>query len=468
MTPAEDRISGGQAGMAADQVPRFLRSAETRALFAELYGPGEAVFAAQEQRYTALVEQFKTRFGGAEGGLRIFSAPGRSEIGGNHTDHNHGKVLAASIQLDCIAVAAKTGDGRVHIYDQSYGEDYAIDVGGDLSPVPGEDGSAALVRGIAAGFKNPSLTGGAPFALGGFRACIESRVLSGSGLSSSAAFEMLIGGILSSLYNGGSLPVEKLAAMGQYGDNNYWGKASGLLDQMACGAGGVAAIDFENPSAPALERIPFDFAAQRYALVLVHTGGSHASLSGEYSAIPREMKRVAACFGKEVLRGLTIQDLLHRLPALRSRCGDRAVLRALHFILENARVDDEIRALKDHDFPRFLDLIQESGDSSYRFLQNVVVPQSEQEQNIPVCLAFTEAFFRERGLNTGPRRGACRVHGGGFAGVIQTFLPQDETEAYTAWMHAALGSTGSGPGPVFAMSVRPRGVVELGLPTVNA
>jgi galactokinase len=461
MTPSQGQEPKGPAGIAADQVGRFLRSPETRALFAELYGPGEAVFTAQEQRYTALAEQFKIRFGTAEGGLRFFSAPGRSEIGGNHTDHNHGKVLAASIQLDCIAVAAKTGDGRIRLYDQSYDEDYAIDTGGDLSPVPGEQGSAALVRGIAAGFKNPSLTGAAPFALGGFSACVESRVLPGSGLSSSAAFEMLIGGILSSLYNGGNLPVEKLAAMGQYGENNYWGKASGLLDQMACGAGGMAAIDFENPSAPVLERIPFDFASQRYALVLVHTGGSHANLSGEYSAIPQEMRQIASCFGKEVLRGLTLRDMLPRLPSLRSRCGDRAVLRALHFILENARVDDEIRALKDRDFPRFLDLIQESGDSSYRFLQNVVVPQSEKEQNIPVCLAFTEAFFRERGLTTGRRRAACRVHGGGFAGVIQTFLPQDETEAYTAWMHTALGYTGSGPSPVFAMSIRPRGVVAL-------
>jgi galactokinase len=274
---------------------------------------------------------------------------------------------------------------------------------------------------------------------------------------------MLIGGILSALYNGGKLPVEKLAVMGQYGENAYWGKASGLLDQMACGAGGVAAIDFENPSAPVLERIPFDFASRRYALVLVDTGGSHANLGAEYSAIPGEMKRIAACFGKDVLRGLGVGDLLGRLPDLRARCGDRAVLRALHFVLENARVDQEVRALKDQDFPRFLELIQESGDSSYRFLQNVAVPGGDQrEQNIPVCLAFTEAFFRERGLNAALRRAACRVHGGGFAGVIQTFLPQDETEAYTAWMHRALGYTGSGPSPVLAMSIRPRGLVELG------
>jgi galactokinase len=457
--------NGAQGGISRAQLPAFLKSPETRALLAELYGPGDEIFAAQAERYTALADQFVQRFGAAEGGMRIFSAPGRSEIGGNHTDHNHGKVLAASIQLDCAAVAVAADDNRISICDKSYGEDYSVDAGGDLSPVPGETGSAALVRGIAAGFKNPALTGGAPFALGGFSACVESRVLPGSGLSSSAAFEMLIGGILNALYNGGSLPVEKLAAMGQYGENKYWGKGSGLLDQMASGAGGLAGIDFENPAAPVLERISFDFSSRRYALALVDTGGSHAGLSGEYSAIPNEMKSVAAFFGREVLRGITVTDVLHELSALRSRCGDRAVLRALHFIQENQRVDDEIRALKENDFPRFLSLIQESGDSSYKFLQNVAVPQGDpRKQNIPVCLAVTEAFFRERRLNAGVRRAACRVHGGGFAGVIQTFLPQDEAEAYTAWMHRALGYTGSGPSPVFVMSVRPRGVVELTRP----
>ncbi|MDR0731932.1 MAG: galactokinase [Treponema sp.] len=457
--------SKGRAGIPHDRLPAFLKSPETRALLAELYGPGDEIFAAQEKRYTALADQFIRRFGRAAEGLRIFSAPGRSEIGGNHTDHNHGKVLAASIQLDCIAVAAKTNDNCIHIYDESYGEDYSIDLGGDLSPVSGEAGSAALVRGIAAGFKEPSLTGAAPFISGGFSACVESRVLPGSGLSSSAAFEMLIGGILNVLYNGGKLPVEKLAAMGQYGENKYWGKGSGLLDQMASGAGGVAGIDFENPSAPVLERISFDFSSRRYALVLVNTGGSHANLSGEYSAIPNEMKNVAAFFGKEVLRGISTADVLQQLPVLRSRCGDRAVLRALHFIGENQRVDDEIKALKENDFSRFLSLVQESGDSSYKFLQNVVVPHGDsREQNIPVCLAVTEAFFRERRLTTGVRRAACRVHGGGFAGVIQAFLPQDEAEAYTAWMHSALGYTGAGPSPVFVMSIRPRGVVEVTRP----
>jgi galactokinase len=448
--------TAAQDGISPAALPGFLESPALRALFSELYGPGNA--AAQKTRYVKLAEQFRRRFGG--GALKIFSSPGRSEIGGNHTDHNHGKVLGAGIQLDCIAAAAKTGDNRISIYDETYGEDYSIDIGGDLSPQPGEQGSAALVRGIAAGFQNPSLSGGG-FRLGGFSACVESQVLPGSGVSSSAAFEMLIGGILNVLYNDGKLPVEKLAAMGQYGENKYWGKSSGLLDQMICGAGGMTAIDFERPSAPVLERIPFDFASRHSVLALVNTGGSHANLSGEYSAIPAEMKSVAAFFGKDVLRGLSLGDLVPKIPSLRAKYGDRAVLRALHFIQENARVEEEIAALKENDFPRFLNLIQESGDSSYRFLQNVALPGSIAEQNIPVCLALTEAFFRERRLNVPFRRGAARVHGGGFAGVIQVFLPQEEAEAYTAWMHSALGYTGAGPSPVFIMSIRPRGLVEI-------
>jgi galactokinase len=446
-------------GISFAGLPRLLESPALRALFSELYGPG--LFSAQKARYAALAEQFRGRFGG--GALRLFSSPGRSEIGGNHTDHNHGKVLGASIQLDCIAAAAKTGDNRISIHDENYGEDYCIDLGGDLSPQPGEKGSAALVRGIAAGFKNPALSGGG-FRLGGFSACVDSQVLPGSGLSSSAAFEMLIGGILNVLYNDGKLPVEKLAVMGQYGENKYWGKSSGLLDQMTCGAGGMAAIDFEEPSAPVLERIPFDFASRRSVLALVDTGGDHAGLSAEYSAIPDEMKSVAALFGRDVLRGLRLEDLIREFPRLRAKCGDRAVLRALHFIQENARVEEEVAALKENDFPRFLSLIQESEDSSYRFLQNVALPGSIREQNIPVCLALTEAFFRERRLNVPLRRGASRVHGGGFAGVIQVFLPQEETEAYTAWMHKALGYTGAGPSPVFIMSIRPRGLVEISAP----
>jgi galactokinase len=454
--------------MRYDSLPAFLESPAVRALFAQLYGPGDDSFTAQKTRYLALAAQFQKRYGDAE--IRLFSAPGRSEIGGNHTDHNHGKVLAASIQLDCIAVVAQTSDNNITIHDESYGEDYCIDISGGLAPVSGEKGSAALVRGIAAAFQN-SGTGGAAgpatLALGGFSACVESQVLPGSGVSSSAAFEMLITGVINGLYHNGTLPVEKLAAMGQFAENNYWNKGSGLLDQMASGAGGLVSIDFENPAAPKLEKIPFDFSAQNTALILVNTGGNHANLSGEYTAIPNEMKSVAAFFGKDVLRSITADDIAGNLPALRAQCGDRAVLRAIHFIEENIRVDKEVQALKENNFDDFLTLIQESGDSSYRFLQNVALAGADQtRQNIPVCLALTELFFRKRGINAAsrqaPRRAACRVHGGGFAGVIQVFLPLDEAPAYTAWMENALGYTGKGQSPVFVMSIRPKGVVEIG------
>ncbi|MDR2793700.1 MAG: galactokinase [Treponema sp.] len=432
-----------------------LNSDAVKKRFVELYG--EEAIAEQTARYAALIEQFRARFG--EAGIRIFSSPGRSEIGGNHTDHNHGKVLAASIRLDSIGIVCK--DSRISVCDSTYHEDYAVDITEQADPSE-RSGSPALIRGIVAGFKN------AGFALGGFKGCFESRVLPGSGMSSSAAFEMLICGILNVLYNNGAIPVEKLAAIGQYAENVFWGKASGLMDQMACAAGGIVAIDFEDPAAPALERIPFDFAAQGYCLILVNTGGNHADLSAEYSAIPAEMKQVASFFGKKVLRGLTVEELVQRLPALRRCCGDRAALRALHFIEENSAVDEEVNALKQHNITAFLRLVHTTGNSSYRWLQNAVVPGSVQEQNIPVCLAMTELFFRLHGLDGSPcdaPRAACRLHGGGFAGVIQTFLPQQYAAAYRTWMHGVLGYNGDllvgqKPDPVFVTSIRPCGIKE--------
>ncbi|MDR0557463.1 MAG: galactokinase [Treponema sp.] len=456
--------------MTIPTVLRTLDSEEANRYFVRLYGAGEEAAAEQKSRYAALVEQFRRRFGsaGGEDGVRMFSSPGRSEIGGNHTDHNHGKTLAASIQLDALGVVATCEENRISICDSTYHEDYAVDIT-EHPELADKNGSPALVRGIIAGFKN------AGFAIGGFKGCFESRVPPGSGMSSSAAFEMLICGILNALYNDGAIPIEKLAAIGQYAENVFWGKASGLMDQMACAAGGVIALDFERPATPALERIPFDFETLDYRLVIVNTGGSHANLSAEYSAIPAEMKRVASFFGKDVLRGLTAEELTERLPALRQSCGDRAVLRALHFIEENNRVDEEIKALKENNFAAFLRLAQESGDSSCRWLQNAVTPGAIQEQNIPICLAMTELFFHLHGLS-GAAHGAaplaaCRLHGGGFAGVIQVFLPGTYVEAYRAWMHTVLGFALAGdagrhiaerhPDPVFAMSIRPCGVREL-------
>jgi galactokinase len=424
-----------------------LESAETKKRFAELYGLGEAIFIEQKQRYAALIEQFSKRFGNDNNDISVFSSPGRSEIGGNHTDHNHGKVLAASINLDCIAVVAPSQDNHIHLSDFAYKADYAIDCE-DTTPNNSEAGSAALIRGIVAGFKK----GG--FNVGGFSLCVSSQVIPASGVSSSAAFEMLICQIMNELYNGGSIPVARLAQIGQYAENVYWGKGSGLLDQMACGYGGMVAMDFEDPTTPKVEQIPFDFEAQGYSLVLVNTGGNHAELSGEYSAIPSEMKQVAKHFGKESLRGVSVAQIMASLPALRSSCGDRAIMRAFHFIEENARVDAELAALKANDFPAFLRHITASGNSSWKWLQNVYVPSdSVKNQSISVSLALTEMFINHNNLAD---KAACRIHGGGFAGVIQVFLPNYEVAAYKQWMIDA----GFAKESVFIMAIRPYGVLR--------
>jgi galactokinase len=426
---------------------QVLDSAETKKLFAGLYGTEPPVFAdtitdvfaEQKKRYTGLIEQFRNRFGDKD--IRIFSSPGRTEIGGNHTDHNHGKVLAAGIQLDCIAVVSAGDDGLIHICDSVYNEDYTIDTG-DAARPDSETGSPALVRGIVEGFKK------AGFKTGGFCGCFSSAIIPASGLSSSAAFEMLICRIINVFYNGGDIPIEKLARIGQYAENVWWGKASGILDQMACGFGGLAAFDFENPGSPLVEKIPFDFAAQGYRLIIVNTGGSHAELSGEYSAIPNEMKQVARYFNKDTLRGVSAGDIAKNLPGIRSQCGDRAVMRAFHFIEENIRVDAETAALKANDFPAFLHHVSASGNSSWKWLQNVYPSGCVKNQSVSVSLALTEIFLSRNNLQN---KAACRIHGGGFAGVIQVFLPAKMTEAYARWMLAALQPACN---PVFVMSIR--------------
>jgi galactokinase len=433
--------------MTANAVINALGSAGVKKLFAELYGSDETVFAEQKKRYTDLIEAFRRRFGEME--ISLWSSPGRSEICGNHTDHNHGKVLAASVQLDTIAVVSPNFSNKFQIFDSAYNEDYTIDVN-DTRRIDGEKGSPALVRGIAEGFKN------AGFRAGGFCACFSSRIIPASGVSSSAAFEMLICQILNGFYNSGAIPVEKLAKIGQYAENVYWKKASGLLDQIACGFGGLIAIDFETPDAPLIEKIPFDFAAQSQSVALVNTGGNHAELSGEYSAIPAEMKQVARYFKRETLREISAENLVKNLPSLRLKCGDRALMRAFHFIEENIRVEEEIAALRANDFPAFLSLVSVSGNSSWKWLQNVYVPSDcIQNQSVSVSLALTEMFIRHHALQG---KAACRIHGGGFAGAIQVFLPNEVIDEYTRWMIGALRPLSN---PVTLISVRPCGVKKI-------
>ena len=431
------------------------------ALFETLYGK-EGVAGAR-RRYGALVEGMGAlEGGGGSGGFRFFTAPGRTELGGNHTDHNRGKVLAASIQLDQAAIALPRDDGVVFFRSTGF-PDVRVRLSGpggpDLGPKEEERGTTeALVRGIAAEFA----AGGT--AVGGFSANADSTVLPGSGLSSSAAVEVLLGRIFDNLYGGGKRTALEIARMGQKAENRYFGKPCGLMDQAACASGGAVAIDFGDAEHPALTRIGFDPAAAGYAVCVVDTRGSHADLTPDYAAIPAEMKAAAAFFGKDTLSELDRETVLAGAAALRRACGDRGLLRALHFFDENRRVDAMTAALKKLDAPssaagaaggsaffEYLDLVNESGDSSWELLQNVYPPKDPAAQGLCVALALSRDHFRKRGL-----RGACRVHGGGFAGTIQAYMPLDALEAYRRDMEAVFGE-----GAVTALRIRPLGAVEL-------
>ena len=427
---------------------------EKKELFEKLYGTDANVIEQQMVRYEALKKAYSQKFGTSPdaSSIRLFSSPGRTEIGGNHTDHNLGKVLAASIQLDCIGAVEARAD-VIHVYDLTYNEDYEVSIS-DSERHEGEKGSIALLRGIIQGFKN------AGYNVGGFNACFTSDVIAAAGVSSSASFEMMLGTILNCLYNDSKLTVSDIARVGQFAENTYWDKASGLLDQTACATGGLVTIDFAEPKKPVVQQIPFDFSSQGYSMMIVNTGKGHADLSAEYSSIPNEMKSVARFFKQETLRGLSFADIAENLPALRKECGDRAVLRAMHFFTENDRVDEEAAALKAGNFSAFLKGITASGNSSWKWLQNISVPGFPEEQPIAVCLALTEQFIKEYCANSMPA--ACRVHGGGFAGVIQAFIPNSLVEKYTAYMNTALGwKEGNGRSPVYRMGIRPLGSIEI-------
>ncbi|MBP7479410.1 MAG: galactokinase [Spirochaetaceae bacterium] len=418
----------------------LLQSSSVQKLFKSLYGSN---LNPALQRYSDLAEAFFAHFGNTGKQIRFFSSPGRSEIGGNHTDHNLGKVLAASINLDCIGAVCANGTNLIRILDISYNETFEVDID-KTEVIPAEKGSIALVRGILQAFKQ------AGYSIGGFDACFSTTVIAAAGVSSSASFEMILCQILNSLFNSSSISVENRAIAGQFAENKYWNKASGLLDQMACAAGGLVSIDFINPEKPLLKKIPFDFSSHKHRLLIVNTGKGHADLSQEYSAIPREMKEVAAFFGKSTLRDLSREDVIQNLQELRKSCTDRAVMRALHYFDENDRVDAEVEALENNDFNTFLDLVRSSGNSSWKYLQNVYVPSHPEEQSISIALALTENFISNH------KKGSCRIHGGGFAGVILAFLPEDLCPAYTKMMEESLGR-----GCVYDMEIRPFGSIEI-------
>ncbi|WP_308754884.1 galactokinase family protein [uncultured Anaerotruncus sp.] len=394
----------------------------------------------QRERYEAAVGEFEKLFGaGREVGL--FSAPGRTEVGGNHTDHQQGRVLAAGVNLDVIAVAGKNDDNVIRIQSAGFPMD-TIDLS-DVSVRESEKNTAAsLIRGVAAKFAALG------YRIGGFDAYTTSSVLKGSGLSSSAAFETIVGTMLNSLYADGAVTPVQIAQIGQYAENAYFGKPSGLMDQMGCSVGGFIAIDFQNPEKPIVEKVEFDFAHSGYKLCVVDTGGNHADLTGDYAAAPVEMRSVAEALGGKVLRDVAPETFYAALPALRGKCTDRALLRAFHFYADNDRVPRQVAALKTGDFETFKRLVIESGHSSFMYLQNVYTCKNPDEQGLSLALAMSEHLLAGRG--------AWRVHGGGFAGTIQAFVPEDLLDGYKAAMEAVFGAN-----HCHVLSIRPVGGVDL-------
>lgn len=383
---------------------------------------GESKVEYQRERYIKTIRKFEKYYGCGE--VAIFSAPGRSEIGGNHTDHQHGEVLAASVNLDTLGVVRATGDNTIRVISDD-GQEIVISLE-DVSVKLKEKGTTtALIKGVVEGFAENG------YQVGGFCAYITSDVLIGAGLSSSAAFETLIGTVLSGLYNDMKVSPVEIAMIGQFAENVYFGKPCGLMDQMACSVGNLVYIDFKDPENPKVEKVAADMDAFGYSLCITDTKGSHADLTDEYAAVPEEMKRVAQYFGKDVLREITVKEVLGEIHALRKSLGDRCVLRALHFITENERVQKEVDALKKGNIKQFLVLVKASGDSSYKYLQNVYSGKDLKNQNVSVALMISEMLLEDAGVS--------RVHGGGFAGTIQAFVKKEYVPEYKRGMDAVFG-----------------------------
>ena len=399
-------------------------------------------FDSQYQRFLEVLEAFKELFDKDEKrDVALFSAPGRTEIGGNHTDHNHGLVLAGGISLDAIAVAAKNDEGIIRIKSAGYPMDTVSC--SELDVKENETGrSQSIIRGIVARFKALG------YNVGGFDATTASQVLSGSGLSSSAAFEVLVCTMLNYLYNDGKVDPVEIAKISQYSENAYFGKPCGLLDQMACSVGGFVKIDFADTSKPVIEKIDFDFGKSGYSLCIVDTKGSHSDLTDEYAAVRSEMEAVASFFGKDVLREVEKKDVLANAGALAEKFGERAVLRALHFYGENEKVLLQADALSKGDFKAFMELIIASGRSSYMYNQNVYTCKAPKNQPLSLALAVSEQILSGKG--------AWRVHGGGFAGTIQAFVPNDMIEEYTGAMKKIFGDDAC-----YVLAIRPFGGVEI-------
>lgn len=404
--------------------------------FTMLYGDVEAA----KLRYIGAVDKFAALYGDADN-IRIFSAPGRTEIGGNHTDHQHGLVIAGSVNLDVIAIVSANNSSIVRIKSQGYDMD-ELDIG-ELDVKPTEKGQAvALIRGVNAAFKQNG------YKIGGFNAYTTSNVLKGSGLSSSAAFEVLVSNIVNGLFNNGSADAVSIAKYSQFAERDYFGKPCGLLDQMASSMGGFTYADFNDPQNPIVEKISLDLSKSKHTLCVVDTGGDHANLTQDYADITLECKAVSKCLGVDFLRDADEKVFYSKIAEIRQECGDRAVLRAIHIFNENKRVLTQKSALKQGDFNSFFAAVGLSGESSYDLLQNVYSPSNPREQAISLALALTKQFLNGRG--------ACRVHGGGFAGTVQCYIPNEMFDDYKKMIESVFGKNSC-----VKLFVRPVGGYEL-------
>ena len=408
--------------------------------FTMLYGK-ENVDGAKE-RYLKAIGEFVSLYGD-DRDVNIFSVAGRSELSGNHTDHNRGCVVATSISLDIIAVASATDDGIVRVKSEGFDED-VVNINEYVAPEEAKFGtSESIIAGMCAGLSaNRHKTGG-------FVAYTTSSVLKGSGLSSSAAFEDMIGTIESHLYNDGTVDNIEIAKLSQWAENRFFGKPCGLMDQVACAVGGIVAIDFADTKNPVITPIDFDMTSAGYNLCIVNTGGNHADLTDDYASVPAEMKAIAAHFGKEVLRETDEEAVVAAIPALREKCGDRAIMRALHFFAENRRVAKQKAALESGDLDAFFENVKASGRSSFCYLQNVYTNKNVNEQGLSLALCLSEKIL-------GERRAAWRVHGGGFAGTIQAFVPTETVPEYKAAMDMCFGE-----GACIVLGIRPIGATKI-------
>ena len=404
---------------------------------------GEAAVAAQKERYLKAIDEFAAIYG-ADREIGLYSVAGRSELSGNHTDHNHGCVVAASIDLDIIAVASPREDSVIRIKSEGFPED-TVDYSVYNAPDKEKFGtSESIIAGMCAGFVKDG------YAIGGFDAYTTSNVFKGSGLSSSAAFEDMVGNILSHMYNDGKVDNVEIAKMAQFSENVFFGKPCGLMDQVACAAGGIVAIDFADPKSPIIDKLDFDISAQGYNLCIVNTGGNHADLNEDYASVPGDMKKVAKLLGVEFLRESSKEALLEKAVEIRETLGDKCLMRALHFFNENIRVTKQKAALAEGNLEGFLAGVRASGLSSFTMLQNVYTTKNVDEQGLSLALALTAEVLGEE------KDAAWRVHGGGFAGTIQAFVPKAKVAQYKTELEKVFGE-----GNVYVLGVRKYGAVSL-------